>query len=352
MWTISMLKQNAKAALKNFYWTAVLVTLIVSLLGGGGGGGSSAGGGSTSSGADSSISDAMEQYIGDDSSDIYYDYGDGNSDDYYDDYSDDYYDDYDDSSSISSATAAILGAVGVIMIVVIIIAFAFSAFISMPVTVGQNKFYLDARCGDVGVGKIFNNFKSGSYLATVGTMVIMNLKIFLWTLLFVIPGIIKTYEYILVPYIIAENPQIDRKRAFEISKQTMEGEKMNCWVLQLSFFGWFFLGAITIIGNLFIMPYYNATMAEFYSCMKQKALSTGIASSYELGDDFGGFGNSSQIYSAPGTSAGGYDNSQSMTHYQPTTSYTSNPQQPGAMDEISTSPDDVNSDNYNGPEIK
>ena len=66
----------------------------------------------------------------------------------------------------------------------------------------------------------------------------------LWSLLFVIPGIIKSYEYRMIPYILSENPNISRKRAFEISKQMMKGNKWDTFVLDLSFIGWQILSGI------------------------------------------------------------------------------------------------------------
>lgn len=318
MWTISMLKENAKKALKGFYWTAVLVTLIVSILGGGSGGG-----GSYPSNSSRSIEEMFDTNTGsgyDYDYDYDYDFDDFDFDnydfddfdyDYYDDFYDDY--DFDDDNEFIRFMAGLLIAVGVILFIAFVITIAFRTFVSNPVKVGQNRFYLDARMGDVGVGKIFSNFKNGAYLHTVGTMFIMNLKIFLWSLLFIIPGIVKSYEYFLVPYIIADNPQIDRRRAFEISKKTMNGEKANCFLLGLSFIGWTILGSMLVIGTLFVMPYINATMTEFYCCMKQKAIATGIATSDEFGDYNGFFG---QTGSYGGT--GGYDAS---TGYNPTSGY-------------------------------
>ena len=89
----------------------------------------------------------------------------------------------------------------------------------------------------------------------------------------------------MVPYILAENPNIDEKRAFEISKRCMYGEKFNCFVLQLSFIGWNFLASLVPCGVIFVDPYRTATYVEFYHVMKAKALSQGIAYPGELVDD-------------------------------------------------------------------
>ena len=259
MWTNSMLKQNAKASLKNYYWMAVLASFIASLLTGAGGGSGRAA--SSSSGASAGAAASGSEF------DSLF----GNI----------------ESESEAIGILAGVAAIGlVIVLVVVVAAFCYSFFIGAPVTVGHNRFYLDARRGDVSVGKLFFQFKDGRYMATVKTMFFMSLKIFLWSLLFWIPGIIKTYEYFLVPYIVAENPHISRERAFEISRETMNGEKMGVFLLQLSFIGWFFLGAITLIGIFFVTPYYQATLAEFYCCMRAKALAQGIARPDELIENY------------------------------------------------------------------
>ena len=119
-----------------------------------------------------------------------------------------------------------------------------------------------------------------------------------------IPQIIKKYEYFLVPYITAENPNITPNRALEISSKTMKGEKMHCFGLQMSFIGWLILGglagsiftaflgvllgsAATAAGMALIYPYLYATLAEFYCCMKEKAIATGISSRDELDGLYG-----------------------------------------------------------------
>ena len=92
---------------------------------------------------------------------------------------------------------------------------------------------------------IVDGFLNGAYLRNVATIFCRDLYTALWTLCLVIPGIVKSYEYKMIPYILAENPRISRKRAFEISKNMMDGEKWNAFVLDLSFIGWNLLSTIT-----------------------------------------------------------------------------------------------------------
>ena len=88
---------------------------------------------------------------------------------------------------------------------------------------------------------------------------------FLWTLLFIIPGIIKSYSYSMSGFIMTENPEISSKEAMEVSMKMMSGNKWRLFCLQLSFIGWYILGAMACgIGIFFVQPYVNAAIAGFY----------------------------------------------------------------------------------------
>ena len=177
-------------------------------------------------------------------------------------------------------TAALLA---IVMPIIGIIAILWGIFVAYPIVVGCNKFFMEYRLSGSKFETLFSGFKSGKYLNIVKTMFIMDLKIFLWTLLLIIPGIIKTYQYFMVPYILAENPNIETKRAFELSKEMTKGEKFNIFLLQLSFIGWAILCLFTCgIGYLFLEPYMNATFAELYQLMREKVLESGYAEPSEL----------------------------------------------------------------------
>ena len=101
-------------------------------------------------------------------------------------------------------------------------------------------------------------------------MFLRTLYLFLWSLLFVIPGIVMGYAYQMVPYILAENPGMESKEALARSRAMTEGHKWNMFVLDLSFLGWAFLGLLTFgIGILFLMPYVLSTRAELYLRLKR-----------------------------------------------------------------------------------
>ena len=96
------------------------------------------------------------------------------------------------------------------------------------------------------------------------------LFIWLWSLLFVIPGIIKEYEYRLVPYIVSENPTISYKDAQAESKKLMKGNKWKTFILDLSFIGWDILSAFTLgmLEIFFVGPYKASTEAALYETLK------------------------------------------------------------------------------------
>ena len=150
---------------------------------------------------------------------------------------------------------------------------AVTVFVLNPIECGLCNFYCRGREGEVDLGRFFHYFMGGRYTPVMKTMFFRWLYTFLWTLLFIVPGIVKRYEYFLIPYLLAENPNLPKERAFQISKVTMDGEKWKCFLLQLSFIGWWILGWLCCyVGVIAVIPYHDATMAEFYTCMRAKML--------------------------------------------------------------------------------
>lgn len=144
-----------------------------------------------------------------------------------------------------------------------------SIFIGNVIRVGEQYYFIKNHNGNPGLSEIFQGFK-GNYLNVVKIMLIMELKIMLWLLLLVVPGIIKAYEYSMIPCLLAENPNITTDEAFSLSKQMTTGQKMNLFVLDLSFLGWYFLGFLCFgIGALFVKPYDVATFTEVYLILKE-----------------------------------------------------------------------------------
>ncbi len=141
-------------------------------------------------------------------------------------------------------------------------------FVFNPISCGASRFYLLNIESNQKVSEIFYYF-SHDYFNVVKIMFLVDLKIFLWTLLLIIPGIIKSFEYSMIPYIIAENSSIDSKEAFARTKVLTNGFKMDMLILSLSFFGWIILGVITIVGTVFIAPYIYGVDAELYVALKE-----------------------------------------------------------------------------------
>jgi hypothetical protein len=160
---------------------------------------------------------------------------------------------------------------------------AASIFLACPINVGQDKFFLEARKGNRTFDMLFSSFKSKRYLNIVKGMAWQILFTFLWTLLFYIPGIIKSYSYCMTQYILADNPEIGYRRALKLSMQMTRGYKWHIFVLQLSFIGWYLLGLLCCgIGIIFVHPYYNAALAEAYAFLRKNAMEKGYCTPAEL----------------------------------------------------------------------
>lgn len=244
MWTRGQLKTNAKMNFKRNYWSCVAVAFIVSVAEGAGAASSTA----------NNFKNSVER-----------NYNIGASD----------FSSYASGSLHSGRFAS--GMFSMVMLMVVLIMFAvgllINIFVGNVLRIGANRFFIENKTQMPGVGTIFSGFRSGHYGNLVVTMFLMNLYISLWSLLLIIPGIIKSYEYLMVPYILAENPGMDRREAFAISKRMMDGEKWDAFILELSFIGWELLSIFTcgLLGIFYVSPYIEATMAELYAYNKGKA---------------------------------------------------------------------------------
>lgn len=161
---------------------------------------------------------------------------------------------------------------GILLCIGAILAYAFTVFIADPLIVGGKKYFLEARKGsNTKIGVIVEVFKKEHWLNVAIIMFLRNLYNALWYLT-IIGGVIKTYEYRMIPYILAENPQIKRKEAFKLSKQMMKGNKWKTFILDMSFLGWNFLSVLTfgLLSILYVNPYNAATIAELYIVLKEK----------------------------------------------------------------------------------
>lgn len=116
-----------------------------------------------------------------------------------------------------------------------------------------------------------NMFKIGfaRYGHNLLGMLLMAIFTFLWTLLFIIPGVIKSFAYFLTPYILVDNPELSANEAINLSQKMMKGHKFDLFWLELSFIGWLILGILTLgIGYIWLMPYMMTATAAFYQDVK------------------------------------------------------------------------------------
>ena len=136
-------------------------------------------------------------------------------------------------------------------------------------TVGISAFFLTViRNGKAEFESFFNGLTDN-----IGTkfisMLLVQIYIMLWTLLFYIPGIVKSYSYAMTPYILLDKPELSATEAITESRNMMNGHKMELFLLDLSFIGWILLSLLTC-GILFfyVAPYMQAARAEFYRTLK------------------------------------------------------------------------------------
>ena len=171
----------------------------------------------------------------------------------------------------------ITGLLAGIATVVILIVLVAKVFVGNLLKMGGYRFFILNQTAQPGIGTLLDGFRSGHYVNIVLIMFLRDLFTALWSLLLVVPGIVKHYEYLMVPYIIAENPAMDYKEAFQISKQMMDGEKMEAFIMDLSFLGWYLLSAVTcgLLAIFYVNPYVQASFAEMYTFNKQKAYQEG-----------------------------------------------------------------------------
>lgn len=160
-----------------------------------------------------------------------------------------------------------------------------AVFLYPPVIVGYNSFALRVYRGQQ--GDIGDMFRTGffNYWRKVGGMLWMYLFTFLWSLLFIIPGIVKALAYFMTPYILADCPDVTATDALKLSMRMTNGYKGEIFVMGLSFIGWAILSGLTfgILGILYTGPYMGTSFAGLYDELKRNALERGVVHPEELG---------------------------------------------------------------------
>lgn len=156
----------------------------------------------------------------------------------------------------------------------ILVIYAFSEiFIISPLSVGIYRYMLKGRKkGSYRLSDMMYPFKN-EYLNVVKIMFVMNFYIFMWSLLLVVPGIVKGIEYKFIPYLLAEDTSLTKKEVFQLTRKQTEGIKFDIFVLDLSFMGWYLLGGLFFgIGTIFVTPYHYSTNIELFEQVKGQAI--------------------------------------------------------------------------------
>jgi uncharacterized membrane protein len=175
--------------------------------------------------------------------------------------------------TFDSLTGNTEGADRFLFLVLEVVAFLVALFVAPVVKVGEafysTKLY-HKKC--VQIGEVFS-VGFNLYGRNLGSMLYRNLFIFLWSLLLVIPGIIKYYSYFLTPYLLMRFKNIGAIEAVRISKKLMSGHKKEIFFLQISFIGWYLLSIITfgLLDSLYANPYYNVANAGFANELIEQA---------------------------------------------------------------------------------
>ena len=157
-------------------------------------------------------------------------------------------------------------------LLMVVIDFLAANILVGPIAVGLSSVHLNLERGDgkIRIGKLFDGFKNFFGNFQLGLM--YTLHIFLWSLLFIVPGIYVSYSYAMIYHVKHDNPEFTWKECFDESERLMEGNRWRLFKLQISFIGWVFLGAIAFfgIGSLWVTPYMNVSTAVFYDVIKEE----------------------------------------------------------------------------------
>ncbi len=218
MWNRAEVKAKGKIGFKRNYWPCVLVGLVLSILGGGA----------------VSVNVNINNMNGD--------------------------------TSWHSVSWSFLGGLAVVILLLVI-------FVINVLEVGCRRFFLLNQLQPAEMNEMVYGFKH-NYQNNVIAQFMVSLFVSIGLLLLIIPGLILHYQYYMVPYILSEQPELTPKEALAASKEMMEGNKWNTFVYNLSFLGWYLLGACTfgILNLFYVNPYFYASDAELYLTLRARQI--------------------------------------------------------------------------------
>jgi uncharacterized membrane protein len=228
MWNRTEVKAKGKVSFKRNYWNSVLVAFIYSLFVTG------------TSSAVSSNSDELNAKLNE-----------LNLED----------------PEVVAIILAVLAAVGVIICIATLV----DIFLLNPLEVGCQRFFVVNQSTNAVAGELTHAYKN-NYLNVVLGLFIKNLLITIGFILFIVPGVIMSYSYRLVPYILAEDTTISGNDAVKKSREMMKGHKWNAFVYDLSFIGWYLLAVLTcgILNFFYVAPYKMNADAALYQAIAGK----------------------------------------------------------------------------------
>ena len=259
MWERKELKARGLAAFKANYWKCVLVALIIAVVAGGcGGSGGRAGG---------SFNPASVITQNDDNDGASLNTIDGQDAELFEAFKNDF-------SGPESAAAIVIIVFSVLIVVLIVIAIslALNAFLFNPIRIGCNKFFLRNLEEPAPLGNLSAGFEP-NYKNVVKVMFFKDLYVMLWALIPVAGifiAIVKGYEYRMIPYLLAEDPDLEKNEAFAQTRSLMDGQKWRTFVLDLSFIGWHILSILTlgVLAVFYVNPYVESTRAALYDKLR------------------------------------------------------------------------------------
>lgn len=232
MWSRSGLKTQAKSYLKHNYINAFVISLILMIVGG-----------------NASSNQSIFKFSNDQTGGQWHSFMTG--------------------IMIATAIAAVMAGIVIILL---------GIFIGGPLEVGGRRYYINTTQGDESDFRVLTSvFGNDDYINVVKVMFFTKLYVFLWFLALIVPGIIKYYAYSMVPYILAEEPDMTLNEALMLSEDMTYTHKMDMFLLDVSFIGWYILGGLFFgIGQVFVNPYVDATKAYLYEALKEQAREDGF----------------------------------------------------------------------------
>ena len=233
MWSINELKEKGKFALKANYWKSVLCAFIISLLTQG----------TVTYSRLNSTSENTQQKINEITQSV---------------------NNLSQSERAMAAALVFLTVAGVSTIL-ICVTLIIKIFLLNPIQVGCYGFFNDnVKNGDASLDSLKTGFTN--YVHNFVSLFLRDLFLLLWTLLFIIPGIVKAYSYRMVPFIVRDDPDLSPTEVITLSRQMMDGNKWRAFLFDLSFIGWAILGVLTfnLVNIFWTNPYKQNANAALY----------------------------------------------------------------------------------------